>query len=74
MEHSVYWQMYCDIWEYHKKYISNLEDSNEFWHKLAEEGKDIARKYNNHRFINNLVANEMAELEEVFKKKSKESA
>lgn len=74
MEHSVHWQMYCDIWEYHKKYINCLEDSNEFWHRLVEDGKALSRKYGGNRFMANLVANELKEFEETYEKKSKESA
>lgn len=66
MGHNIYWQIYCDVWEYHKKYINCLEDNNGFWHKLLEDGRELARKYNNSHFINNLVANEIAEFKDVF--------
>lgn len=67
MKHSIYWQMYCDIWAYHQKYINNLQDSNEFWKKLIDDGKAVARKYNNARFILNLVYNEFEEFNQKYK-------
>lgn len=73
MGHNVYWQMYCDVWEYHKKYINCLEDNDEFWHGLIEEGRELARKYNNSHFINNLVVNELREFEKVFEERRKAS-
>ncbi len=67
MEHSIYWQAYCDVWEYHKKYIGSLKDDDEFWHGLVEEGRKISKKYNSSRFVCNLIANELAEFEEMYK-------
>lgn len=61
--------MYADVWSYHQKYIHNLQDSDEFWHTLVQEGKEISKKYNNNRFICDLVTNELAEFEEVYEKK-----
>lgn len=71
MEHNIYWQMYCDIWEYHKKYINSLQDSEEFWKKLIDDGKTVARKYNNVRFVVGLVTNEIAEFEQKYKEQQK---
>lgn len=67
-KHDIYWQMYCDIWEYHKKYINNFQDSDEFRKKLIDDGKAVARKYNNARFAVNLVTNEIAEFTQQHKK------
>lgn len=73
MEHkNIYWNMYADIWAYHQKYINSLQDDDKFWHRLVEDGRTVARKYNNNRFINNLVVNEMAEFENVYEKKHKQ--
>lgn len=70
MEHkNIYWNMYADVWAYHQKYINSLQDDGKFWHRLVEDGRTVARKYNNNRFINNLVVNEMAEFEEAYKNK-----
>ncbi len=71
MEHNIYWQMYCDIWKYHQKYINNLQDSNEFWDSLVSEGKALSRKYNQNRFIVALVVNEIHEIENVHKEQQK---
>lgn len=62
-KHDIYWQMYCDIWEYHKKYINNLQDNNEFWKQLVDEGRAIAKKHGQNKFITNLVLGEINEFE-----------
>ncbi len=69
-KHDIYWQMYCDIWVYHKKYINNLQDDNEFWKKLIDDGKAVARKYNNARFILSLVYNEFEEFNQKYKEQT----
>lgn len=64
-----YFEMYKDTWNFHKKYIDHLEDSDEFWRMLIDEGREISRKYGQCKFIVNLILNEICELERVFKAK-----
>lgn len=70
MEHNLYFQMYADVWEFHKKYIDILKDDDRFWHGLIEEGRSISRKYSGNKFVVNLIVNEIAEFEQVFNTQS----
>lgn len=74
MEHDIYWQMYCDVWKYHQKYINNLQDNNEFWDNLVNEGRALSRKYAQNRFIVALVVNEIHEFEKEFKKQQQKGS
>lgn len=60
-----YWQMYADVWAYHKKYMNDIYDSDEFWKKAVSESNQIAKKYGENKFIVGLLLNEVNEMERV---------
>lgn len=60
-----YWKMYADVWVYHKKYINDICDSDEFWKKAIFESNQIAKKYEENKFIVGLLLNEVNEMERV---------
>lgn len=64
-----YWQMYADVWAYHKKYINDICDSDEFWEKAVSESNQIAKKYGENKFIVGLLLNEVNEMERIYKAK-----
>lgn len=62
-----YWQMYSEVWQFHKKYINGISDSDDFWEELIVETDGIARRYDKCKFIRNLLLNEVDEFERVLK-------
>ncbi len=62
-----YFSMYRDVWEFHKKHIENIQDTDEFWEMVVNEGNAISKKYNECKFIINLVLGEITEFERIYK-------
>lgn len=54
-----YFSMYRDVWEFHKKHIENIQDTDEFWEMVVNEGNAISKKYNecNERIYKEMKAN-----------------
>lgn len=57
-----YFDVYKDVWEFHKKY-EQVSTSEEYWRKVAYEGRLIAKKYNNSKFVMGLILTVFEELE-----------
>ena len=38
-----YFSMYKDVWEFHKKHIENMQDTDEFWEMAVNEGNAISK-------------------------------
>ena len=66
-----YFRIYKDIWNFHKKFIDNVSDDDNYWQSLVDEASEIMAKYDNCRFVKNLVLNELEELEMIYKKNGK---
>lgn len=62
-----YFEMYRDVWNYHKKYIEGICESDEFWQNVVDESDVIAKKYGNCKFIINLLLAEITEFERLYK-------
>lgn len=62
-----YFSMYKDVWGFHKKHINNIQDTDEFWGMVVDEGNALSKKYNRCKFIINLVLGEIAEFERLCK-------
>lgn len=62
-----YFSMYKDVWEFHKKHIDNMQDTDEFWEEVVNEGNILSQKYNECKFIRNLVLGEITEFERICK-------
>ena len=51
-----YFKMYKDIWELHKKYIDKVDSrDDEIWKSIIVEADELTKKYDNCKFIKNLV-------------------
>lgn len=59
--------MYKDVWNYHKKYIGGISESDEYWQAVVDESDIIAKKYGNCKFIINLLLAEITEFERLYK-------
>ena len=62
-----YFEMYKDVWAYHKKYVAGICESDEYWQKVVNESDDLLRKYKGCRFMRNLLLNEIDELDRLYK-------
>lgn len=62
-----YFEMYRDIWEFHKRFIGEIRDEDEFWRSVIDEAGAVAKKYGECEFIKNLVLNELDEFDRVYK-------
>lgn len=62
-----YFEMYRDVWNYHKKYIDGICDDDEYWQNVGDESNAIAKKYGECKFIINLLLAEITEFERLYK-------
>lgn len=62
-----YFEMYKDVWNFHKKYIDGVCDNDEYWQNVVNESNAIAKKYRECRFIINLLLAEVTEFERLYK-------
>ena len=62
-----YFEAYKDIWNYHKKFIDGICDDDSYWQSVIDEGDILTKKYQECKFIRNLVLNEAEELERIYK-------
>lgn len=62
-----YFEMYKDIWTYHKKFIDGICENDEYWQKVVNESGDLLRKYQGCVFMKNLLLNEINELDRLYK-------
>lgn len=69
-----YWKMYCDTWNFHKKYINRVNETDEFWEEVIRESNEIAKKHGNNKFIVGLLLNEISEMERIYKARKRKSA
>ena len=58
-----YFAIYQDIWKFHKKYIYDTRNDDDFWKSLVEDGEKISGKYSQCKFVIALVLAEMEEIE-----------
>ena len=58
-----YFAIYQDIWKFHKKYINDTRNDDDFWKSLVEDGEKISSKYSQCKFVIALVLAEMEEIE-----------
>lgn len=62
-----YFEMYKDVWNFHKKYIDDVKDDDEYWQVVVDESSEIAKKYGECKFIINLLLSEITEFERIYK-------
>lgn len=57
-----YWNLYKDVWDFHKKY-ADVKNTDDYYSALAEESSGIVKKYENHKFAVDLLLAVVNELE-----------
>ena len=71
---SVYWQIYADIWNLHKKY-ADVQESDQFWDSVISEGSSVYNKYADKpegEFAKQLMLCVIDELERVYRRDQNE--
>jgi len=49
-----YWNLYKDVWNFHKKF-SQILDTVEYWENVCSEGRKISKEYGECKFVIELV-------------------
>ena len=62
-----YFEMYKDIWAFHKKFIDGICESTEYWQMVVDESEELLKKYCGCGFMKNLLSNELNELDRLYK-------
>ena len=65
-----YWGLYQDVWNFHKKY-SKVQTDDAYWEAVVDESGQIAKKYDNHKFVIALLLAVIDELERIYKEMMK---
>lgn len=60
-----YFEVYRDVWNYHKKLIDKISTEQEYWDVVINEAVAIVKKYANSVFVINLLLNEIDEFERI---------
>lgn len=62
-----YFEMYRDVWNFHKKYIEDICESDEYWQAVIDEANVLSKKYQERKFMRELLLNEIEEFERLYK-------
>ncbi len=62
---------YTDCWRLYKKY-TEAKVTNEYWQNMVNESEQIARKYNDSKFVVDLLTITCDELQRIFMEKRKD--
>ena len=65
-----YWNLYKDVWNFHKKY-SKVRPDDAYEEVIVDESGQIAKKYDNHKFAIALLLAVIDELERIYKEMMK---
>lgn len=71
---SIYWQIYGDVFAYHKKY-ADIQESDKYWDSVVSEGISVYKKYGNKQegeFAKQLMLCVIDELERVYRREQNE--
>ena len=60
-----YWNLYKDVWNFHKKYAAASQEGATFWETVMDESRKIANRYGNHQFALALLVAVINELERI---------
>ncbi len=57
---------FTDCWRFYKKYVEVKEVTNEYWQNMINESEQIAKKYNDSKFVVDLLVVTCDELQRVY--------
>lgn len=61
-----YWNIYKDVWNFHKKY-ADVKDDDVYWEAVVNASNQIAKHYGECEFVVNLLLAVIEELEKICK-------
>lgn len=68
-----YYEMYKDIWIFHKKYIDKVNSNDEtLWKEITNEADILTEKYSRNKFMVSLVMLELEEFERLHHEQTKQ--
>lgn len=62
-----YFEVYREIWQFHKQYIGRICNEDEFWEAVIADADKLYKKYGNSRFAKDLILAELTEFERISK-------
>ena len=62
-----YFEVYREIWQFHKQYIDRICNEDEFWEAVIADADKLHKKYDNSRFAKDLILAELTEFERISK-------
>ena len=63
---TIEFQVFTDVWNFFKRDYQVRDDGN-FWNRVIEESNQIAVKYGNNKFANDLLISVIREMERKLK-------
>lgn len=57
-----YFEVYREVWDFHKKF-SVVGNDDAYWQSVIDESSQIAKKYENDRFVKDLLIAVLNELD-----------
>ena len=67
-----YFNIYKDVWEFHKKY-QQVQTNDEYWETVVNESNQISEQYGKCSFVNDLLLTVISELERIYKEMKKDA-
>ena len=67
---SIYWQIYADIWNFHKAYF-NVQDDDGYWDEVIQKASEVYKKYEGKpefEFAKQLALSVVDELERTYRR------
>ena len=68
-----YFEVYKTVWDFHKKY-SKVEDNDQYWENVVNESGEISKRYDNAKFVIDLLLAVITELERICKTQRRENS
>lgn len=69
-----YRELYEAIWQFHKRYINEVNVSDNFWDSVHKEAIQISEQFNNHPLIKALLIAEYDEFARILEEKTEEES
>lgn len=65
---TIEFQIFTDVWNFFKRYYQ-VQNDDDYWDRAIEESNQIAVKYGNNKFANDLLISVIKEMERKLKAK-----
>ena len=65
-----YFEVYRDCWNFHKEH-SKVLNSDEYWESVIDKSREIYKKYDNSKFVRDILIAIISELERIGEEEKK---